>query len=52
MRVALVLLAPLLIAAATNAWKWGSLFNDGDSDSVVTVAADSRGVIPVFRTYR
>ncbi|KAK3914837.1 Coagulation factor XII [Frankliniella fusca] len=50
-RMVLVVSGALLLAAA-DAWKWKSLFDDSDADSVVTVAADGRGVYPVFRTFR
>ncbi|XP_052127453.1 uncharacterized protein LOC127748664 [Frankliniella occidentalis] len=45
------LLVAVALLAAVDAWKWKSLFDDSDADSVVTVAADGRAVFPVFRTY-
>lgn len=55
-RTVLVAAAIVLVSTSScaDAWKWRkwNLFDDADGDSVVTVAADGRGVFPVYRTYR
>lgn len=53
MDVVLFVLMLLIAAPGGLAWKWRSLFDDSDGDSVVTVAADGRGVYhpTVVRAY-